>query len=309
MVRLFRRYHIVFDIGEGDSFTDLYGPRRFIVQMCTKTFTVLAGVPLVIAPQTLGPFRSFASRRAATWILKRCRSIYTRDASSATLAGELGVAATDLTDVAFALPYDAATPAPSSVGLNVSGLLYSGGYDRSNQFGLSIDYPAFVARVVEMFRTKGASVHLVAHVIAPDNEVEDDYRACEKVKALYADDPAVVVAPRFTSPMDAKSGISGFGFFVGSRMHATIAAVSAGVPTVPVAYSKKFAPLFEGIGYPFTLDARSATIEELLEAISTAYDARAELAAKAQAAAQAARTRLDIYRDRLKDELRDARRA
>lgn len=37
-------------------------------------------------------------------------------------------------------------------------------------------------------------------------------------------------------------------------MHATIAAFSSGVATIPVAYSRKFRGLFEGIGYKRLID-------------------------------------------------------
>ena len=46
-------------------------------------------------------------------------------------------------------------------------------------------------------------------------------------------------------------------FFVGARMHACIAAFSSGVPTVPMAYSRKFTGLFtETLGYNCLCDMR-----------------------------------------------------
>ena len=304
MVKLFRRYDIVFDIGEGDSFTDLYGVRRFSIQMATKLFTVMAGVPLVIAPQTIGPFKAAYARKSAGWILKKARSVYTRDEASANFARELGVTPTALTDVAFSLPYSQGARIPNSVGINVSGLLFSGGYTKTNQFGLTVDYPEFVTQLTSFFRSMGQTVHLVGHVIAPNNEVEDDYRACEKVKQAFAEDDGVVVAKAFASPIEAKSYISQLSFFVGSRMHATIASVSSGVPTVPVAYSKKFGSLFEGVGYSCTLDARSSSTEELLAATKdlflNKYD---ELDQMAKAAKEQSGGILSDYRAKLAGEL------
>ncbi|MGJ7723542.1 polysaccharide pyruvyl transferase family protein [Escherichia coli] len=46
---------------------------------------------------------------------------------------------------------------------------------------------------------------------------------------IFKNNDAVVVAERFTNPITAKSYISSIDFFTGARMHATIAAFSAGV--------------------------------------------------------------------------------
>ena len=43
--------------------------------------------------------------------------------------------------------------------------------------------------------------------------------------------------------------------FIGSRMHACIAAYSSNVPVLPLGYSKKFSGLFsETLKYPFLID-------------------------------------------------------
>src|SRR5690606_38493929 len=144
---------------------------------------------------------------------------------------------------------------PVRVGLNVSGLLMAGGYDRGNMFGLRMDYPALVREIVGRFRAHpdGCELHLVAHVIPHGTDagealagLEDDHRAA---RALAAEFPGVVVAPAFRTPSEAKSYIAGLDFFMGARMHSCIAAFSAGVPVVPMAYSRKFAGLFGSLGY------------------------------------------------------------
>ena len=57
------------------------------------------------------------------------------------------------------------------------------------------------------------------------------------VDALHEIFPNTIVAPYFATPMEAKSYISGMDLFIGARMHATIAAISAGVPVIPFSYS------------------------------------------------------------------------
>ena len=44
------------DIGVGDSFADIYGSSRLVRIFILKFLTHLARTPLVMAPQTIGPF-------------------------------------------------------------------------------------------------------------------------------------------------------------------------------------------------------------------------------------------------------------
>lgn len=70
-------------------------------------------------------------------------------------------------------------------------------------------------------------------------------------------------------------------FFVGSRMHACIAALSQGIPAVGIAYSRKFAGVLRSIAAEeLVADACSLSAEQILNAISDAYEQRARLKAR-----------------------------
>ncbi len=57
-------------------------------------------------------------------------------------------------------------------------------------------------------------------------------------------------------------------FFIGSRMHACIAALSQRVPTIGVAYSKKFSGVFESIGLgDMVIDARFINVDQAINKI------------------------------------------
>ena len=66
--------------------------------------------------------------------------------------------------------------------------------------------------------------------------------------------PNVIAHAAFKTPIEAKNCIASMDIFVGARMHATIAAFSAGVATIPTAYSRKFSGLFENLGYGHVID-------------------------------------------------------
>ncbi|MEY8198192.1 MAG: polysaccharide pyruvyl transferase family protein [Colwellia sp.] len=250
---LIRECDYVFDIGEGDSFSDIYGLPRLANQVFSKAISRMSKGGVIIAPQTIGPFNGHFAQFIARWACSLANLRFARDERSLKVLNDFsGRNNVLVTDVAFSMPFNnmAVQRDGSNVGLNISGLLYSGGYNGGNQFGLNFNYAEFIDSLVGRILASGYNVHLISHV-SGNNECEDDYLAAKAVAVKF---PNVVLVDVFSNPMDAKSYISGMDFFVGSRMHATIAALSSGVPVVPVAYSRKFQGLFGSLGYEHTLD-------------------------------------------------------
>ncbi len=274
---------LLLDIGAGDSFTDIYTDRRFAYIIGTKLFALARGKPLILSPQTIGPFSRQPHKALAAWVCRRARLVVTRDPLSTAALASLSPKARTLQaiDVAFALPFDRPPPrapgAPVRVGLNVSGLLMSGGYAGGNEYGLTLDYPAFTHRLIEaLLAMPGVQIDLVPHVIAPGYPADDDAAAADRLVAQY---PALRRGPDFASPSAAKSFIAGLDFLVGARMHATIAAYSAGVPVVPVSYSRKFEGLFGGLGYPWLVPSRGMATDAALAYVLDAFARRDAVAA------------------------------
>ena len=90
----------------------------------------------------------------------------------------------------------------------------------------------------------------------------EDYIPSQQFHKLF---PQTHLVDTFMTPMEAKSFISGMNVFIGSRMHATIAAVSSGVVTIPLAYSMKFQGLFELIEYKNVVDLQKLSTKQALE--------------------------------------------
>ncbi len=142
------------------------------------------------------------------------------------------------------------------VGLNISGLLYNGGYTGNNEFGLKVDYPRLMREIIEYFTSlENTYILLAAHVVSQDWETEDDLRACRKVRESLPEavrQKVMIVETddkgNYFDQCEIKYLIGQCDFFLGSRMHATIAAISLGIPTVGLAYSRKFAGVYETAG-------------------------------------------------------------
>jgi colanic acid/amylovoran biosynthesis protein len=296
-----RAQDCVIDIGGGDSFTDIYGPKRFAYLWLSKLAARLKGKPLVFSPQTIGPFDKAWSRLLASYILGRADKVFARDPKSLAALSDLApdVRAALSADVAFALPYEKRDHgAGTHVGVNVSGLLFNGGYGGANEFGLEIDYPAFTRKLIAaLLQRPDVRVHLVPHVLSDSMPQDDDYSVAE---ALRQEFPRTILAERFAGPVEAKSYISGLDMLIGGRMHACIAAHSSGVAVVPVAYSRKFAGLFEGLlDYHHLVPVTGLDTDDAVVFVLESFERRAALAQDCLASRAKVDTLLSSYVDAL----------
>lgn len=290
-----RRCDIVIDIGEGDSFTDIYGGRRFVKFLVSKMLAIGISKRLVLAPQTIGPFQNPVRRWLAVRVMNRAEAVFARDQLSTAFLRQGGVTTqtAEFIDVAFALPFTQTpkTPGTTKVGLNISGLLYAGGYSGKNEFGLTIDYTALSNQLIEYFTAMtNTEVHLIPHVMG--SGPDDDYAQAEALKQVY---PQLILPSRFASAEQAKSYISGMDFVVGGRMHACIGAFSARVPVVPIAYSRKFNGLFATLGYRHLVDGKVDNTETALSKIKSAFADRTTLLTDVETGLTIANARLKAY--------------
>ena len=261
---------MVFDFTAGDSFTDIYGEERFYDRTDLKKKVVDSGIPLILGSQTIGPFKDSNVQKYATDVIERCKAVFVRDSQSKDYVEQISKAKPILTtDVAFFLPYEKKEKKDSikRVGFNPSGLLWMGGYDGKNQFGLTVDYQDYCKKIIQFLQEQGYEVHLILH--AYFKNIKKGYYHADNdklaVDALHEIFPNTIVAPYFATPMEAKSYISGMDLFIGARMHATIAAISAGVPVIPFSYSRKFEGLFSSLDYPYVVEGTKWETNEAID--------------------------------------------
>ena len=281
--QIWRQADFVLDIGEGDSFSDIYGIKRLNKENRIHVLARLFHKPYGFLPQTLGPFESVRAQRLAQRAFACSRFIMARDALSYKAVKDLVPHHINVNEyIDFALPYEAVRfdKGLCHVGINISALLWNGGYNRNNQFHLVEDYPIVIREIIDWFiQHSTVQVHLIAHVINPTGAIEDDYRICESLCHAYSSS-RVVIAPAFATPIEAKNYIAGLDFFIGARMHSTIAAYSAHVPVVPMAYSRKFNGLYrDTLQYNHLVDLKQDSRKDILRTIQTAFEQREEIKA------------------------------
>jgi len=285
---------VIAAISGGDSFSDIYGHGRLFYMALPLILVLLLGKNLLLLPQTLGPFKSVTARCVARYILSRAKLVYSRDLDGVRQAEALlgPVAAGHIRfshDVGFVLePVPLQDPAVDElfdrepnlplVGVNVSGLLYIGGYSKKNMFGLRVNYPHFIFELIRfLIEDCKTTVLLIPHVYGEAQGSESDTVASRQVYLKLRDRYGFrlrFIDNRY-SEGQIKSLIGRCTFFIGSRMHACIAAVSQGVPAVPVAYSDKFVGVMQTINIAsLVADARKMTEQEILTLVGKALERR-----------------------------------
>lgn len=306
----------VLDLSAGDSFTDLYGNNRLATVAAPKDAARRAGRPLVLMPQTYGPFRTRRGRDRATRLIRSAALAYARDTWSYDRLRELAGPDADPSrlvqgvDVAFALEprrpaaevaamLDPRRDAPVA-GVNVSGLL---GTTEGRRFGLAGDYLGTMAEVVRGLVAAGAHVLLVPHVHVPGGGGESDVngvrlvleRLDERIRAR------TTVLPPMLGAAEVKWCIGQLDWFVGSRMHATIAALSSLTPATAYAYSDKTLGVFQSCGMgQYVVDARRSSGADGAAQILDTFARREQMA---RILAQHAPATIQASRDQLRDVL------
>lgn len=280
---IFKNVDYILDIGQGDSFADIYGEYRFKLIDRVHVMARTYNKPYCILPQTIGPFKDSSIALKARKSIAKATLCMARDKQSyeyvvTNVPEQKNIK--EYIDVAFFLPYDIIKQDSlfTHVGLNISALLWNGGYTRDNQFGLKCDYQKTIKEIIDYFLAlPNVKVHLVPHVVNRERWVENDYEVSYELWREY-DNPNLVLAPFALGPVEIKSYIAGMDFFMGARMHATIGAFSSGVPVVPMAYSRKFNGLFvDTLQYDSMVDMKKQSDDEILSVIKEAFSRRLEL--------------------------------
>lgn len=258
LITRIKKCDISIDFTAGDSFSDIYGLKGYVKSCIFKKLVMIYSKKFILGPQTYGPYNHWLAKFIAKHIIKNADYVCSRDSVSAEYVQSLCDINIDVfTDVAFALPYKNhhnIETTQKKIGINVSGLLWNGGYTGNNQFDLTVEYRTYIISLIEkLLQQDNVEIYIIPHVVSPGFNPESDYPISEQLVTQY---PNIHLSPRFTNPIEAKNFIAEMDVFVGARMHATIGAFSAGVVTIPFSYSRKFEGLYNSLGYPYTIDAR-----------------------------------------------------
>lgn len=268
-LREFVSCDVLFDITSGDGFSDIYFASQVRNTMNVKAFAEMLNKKLVLLPQTYGPFSDAEIKKRAMKIIKKASRVYSRDMLSTKYVQEnINKEIIETTDLAFALPYRKADIKSKNekicIGLNISGLLWRGGFEKENQFGLKFAYKDYIERLInQICNNPRYELHIIPHVIESETDnIDGDVAICKMVSQTHS---GVIFSGGFENPIQAKNYISAMDIFIGARMHSTIAAFSSYVATIPFSYSRKFEGLYSSLGYEYVIKSREWDLETALK--------------------------------------------
>lgn len=257
--KIMRQVSLVAAINGGDGFSDIYSTTTFFSRLHDIYYAMRKGIPVIILPQTLGPFSEKGNLLIAKRILKYANMVYVRDDKFTDELRKMNVKyelTKDLSAFMKPQPWDISIP-KNSIGINVSGLAYSNSFRTlSGQFE---QYPNLINELINHFQQKRITIYLIPHSYCYSNPEpsNDDIVACREAYNKLKNKQNVIFLDKDLTSPKIKYVISQMSFFIGTRMHANFAAIYTGVPVFGLAYSFKFDGAFTANG----LDGRKQTVK------------------------------------------------
>ncbi|HKL07771.1 MAG TPA: polysaccharide pyruvyl transferase family protein [Bacteroidales bacterium] len=270
-------YHseIAYNLNEGDSFSDLYGKYRFFSHFFVSLALLAWMKKLVFLPQTVGPFKTIYGKTLASYILKRLDKLLVRDTAADNFLDKRNIQREYNFDVACKMQprpvnFDYFSLDSFIVGININALMYFNAYGFSKY---SNRYQQLLKKIVDFCLSKEYKVLLIPHTYDIENKFsENDYESIRDFvnKNNYINNDNIAWVSNDYDAQEIKSIISNVRIFIGSRMHACIAALSTNVPTIGVAYSYKFKGTFSNFNQEdFVLDIKQISEVQIIDKVAT----------------------------------------
>ena len=243
------RADLVLSIG-GDNYSLDYGVASLAYFVGVAELAMSLGKPVALWGASVGPFdRMPAVEQRIAHHLRRLKFVSVRESRSVEYLAGIGVRDNLLkvVDTAFLLTpqaFDTAAFWPQTAGSGVVGVNVSWLVDEvRRQRGLKADVVAETAAFIKrVMGETDLSVLLVPHVAPLDGSTfnSDDLMNTRIAEAIGPEvSGRLAVVPSGLNAAQTKYVISQCRFLIAARTHATIAAFSACVPAISIAYSVK----------------------------------------------------------------------
>lgn len=245
--RLINKSDMFFDINEGDSFSDIYGFKRIVRHFFDSKLILSWNKHLIFLPQTIGPFNSVIGKFLGKHILKRLSKIFVRDTKAKEFLQGINVDYELAIDMAvYMAPKEIDIDIKdNTIGVNINGLMFFNRY--GSMEGKYDHYEKFLVKLIKEISNRGFNIFLIPHTYNANLPNEED--DLEAIQVFLKENPDLkrnidYLDKNYTA-QEIKYVLSKMEFFMGSRMHACIGALSKSVPTIGLSYSYKFAGTFK----------------------------------------------------------------
>jgi colanic acid/amylovoran biosynthesis protein len=261
----------------------------FLLALYSIFYGWLARKPLYTLPQTLGPISRKRELFLTRYVLSKVRIVLVRDPISAEVWQQWGVQGPQWElnpDLAFAfaesegqveagelLSQFGVQGAPHEICLGVT-LINWGAQDQT--FSLQSVYEEAIETAIRDFlQSHGSRVVLFAQVHGP-TAAQDDLIPARRVLARLVDlGNKVVLMDRWAPPPVLKAAYGHMDFFLGTRLHSNIFALTEGVPVVAIGYQYKTRGIMRMLDLePWVLDIQEVKRETLVRLLRRAWEER-----------------------------------
>jgi colanic acid/amylovoran biosynthesis protein len=289
--KLFRQYaeaDLVVAAGGGYLYTRSAwrGNLMLLITVFSFRFASLLGRPVSLYSQSIGPFQTKFQAAFVRCALRDVRPILVREEISMELVAswQLQGPVRMTGDAAFLLPptteCDLPFRLPSSprrVGITVR--KWSKGREEQERFERTI------AQFIDRIAASGETLVVLIPQVTFAAWEDDDREVMRRLHAQVHARDRVVLVENDLSPLQVKALCGAMDFFVGTRMHSNIFALSMGVPTIAIGYLPKSTGIMRQLGLgrwvisweDIALQPLQAAFEDLVQ---SADEVRTELSKK-----------------------------
>lgn len=202
--------------------------------------------PFYVLGANFGPYHTEAYRKKMEEIFTDCRDVCFRDKYSASLFPGI---VRQAPDILFGYPMPKVAVKPDQIFVSV---INCAGRDESHNLNEHDGrYVANMAGLLQQLLTEGKKI-----VLASFCKEEGDEEGIRKILAAMgceADPRVRVLCYDGTNADELTSAIAQSGGVIGTRFHATILAMTAGRPVLPIVYSDKTKHVLEDLGFTGTV--------------------------------------------------------
>ena len=260
-IHVYKNADLIVDIS-GDTLSDHYGKRNSFEEILGFLPAICYKRKIIVLPQSIGPYIYQRNRLLAKYVFNRCSLVIPREPITSTILNNLGiktVSSVIINDVGFWLEsareerlkeiikseqIDIHVP---MVGISVSQSFVRFRSNSSNNMGEN--YYKTILDAIEFCVNKlEANILLIPHVTGPDTERHDDRIACRNLYKLSEQKDNIYLLRDHYKADELKGLIGQCRIFIGTRMHANIAALSSCIPTLAMSYSHKTEGIMKLLG-------------------------------------------------------------
>ncbi len=275
----------------GDMLTEDYGPHVAYSHFLPVMTALAMDKPVILCAQSIGPFKLM--KHLARYVLGQAALITAREPVTVEYLREIGVQNSQIfltTDLAFLLGPardEIVDDVLSNEGIDLAdrqtlgisfGNLVPSHYRKRNPHAAASMFPELMAGVLDTISERyGLQILFVPHVTGPRASADDRVFA-EKI-CSHMQTNAIAISGDYT-PDILKGIISRCRLYMGARMHANIAAMSSGIPTLAIAYSHKTAGIMQLLDQEeYVCDIASLNRDTLLECFGRLHSMHDSVAA------------------------------